>query len=71
MTLRAGVISRAHASPDITMFNRGNALVRLGEREIGTARLEQVVAAYDACLTVVETVWPPELVEQLRSHSLD
>jgi hypothetical protein len=53
------------------MFNRGNALVRLGEREIGTARLEQVVAAYDACLTVVETVWPPELVEQLRSHSLD
>jgi len=43
------------------------ALERLGERESGTARLEQAVAAYDACLTLVETVWPAEGVQQVRS----
>jgi hypothetical protein len=30
------------------MNNLGNALLRLGERESGTARLEQPVAAWDA-----------------------
>jgi hypothetical protein len=31
-------------------------------------RLEQAVAAYDACLTVVQTIWPPEWVQEVRSH---
>jgi len=34
----------------MTQNNRGNALLGLGERESGTARLEQAVAAYDAAL---------------------
>ena len=52
----------------MTQNNRGNALLGLGERESGTARLEQAVAAFDACLTVTEAAWPPEWVQQLRSH---
>jgi hypothetical protein len=31
-------------------LNLGNALAKLGERENGTARLEQAVAAYNAAL---------------------
>jgi hypothetical protein len=34
----------------MTQTNRGTALLRLGERESGTARLEQAVAAYDEAL---------------------
>ncbi len=34
-----------------TQNNLGNALLRLGERESGTARLEEAVAAYRAALT--------------------
>jgi tetratricopeptide (TPR) repeat protein len=33
-----------------TQNNLGNALMRLGERESGTARLEEAVAAYRAAL---------------------
>ena len=33
-----------------TQNNLGNALVALGERETGTARLEEAVAAYRAAL---------------------
>jgi tetratricopeptide (TPR) repeat protein len=51
-----------------TQNNLGAALTTLGERESGTARLEEAVAAFDACLTVVETVWPAEWVQQVRSH---
>jgi hypothetical protein len=50
-----------------TQNNRGVALEKLGERESGTARLEEAVAAYNACLTHVETVWPVERVQQVRS----
>ena len=34
----------------MTQVNLGNALARLGERERGTARLEQAVAAYQLAL---------------------
>ena len=34
----------------MTQKNLGNALLRLGERESGTARLEEAVAAYRAAL---------------------
>jgi hypothetical protein len=51
-----------------TQNNLGNALWRLGERESGTARLEEAVAAFDACLTVMETAWPEEWVQEVRSH---
>ena len=36
----------------MTQMNLGNALVTLGERENGTARLKQAVAAFDAALTI-------------------
>ncbi|MBV8397372.1 MAG: tetratricopeptide repeat protein, partial [Acetobacteraceae bacterium] len=34
----------------MTQMNLGNALLRLGERESGTKRLEEAVAAYRAAL---------------------
>ncbi len=34
----------------VTQNNLGNALATLGERESGTARLEEAVAAYRAAL---------------------
>jgi hypothetical protein len=49
-----------------TQNNLGTALSMLGERESGTARLEEAVAAFTACLTVTESVWPPEWLNQLR-----
>jgi hypothetical protein len=52
----------------MTQNNLGNALQTLGERESGTARLEEAVAAFAACLTVTETTWPSEWVQQARSH---
>ena len=51
-----------------TQISLGNALKVLGERETGTAQLEEAVAAFDACLTVTETAWPKERVEEVRSH---
>ena len=51
-----------------TQNNLGNTLLRLGERESGSARLEEAAAAFDACLTVTETAWPEERVQQVRSH---
>jgi hypothetical protein len=51
-----------------TQNNLGTALKVLGERESGTARLEEAVTAFDACLTVTETAWPEEWVEEVRSH---
>jgi hypothetical protein len=52
----------------MTQTNLGAALWRLGERESGTARLEEAVSAFDACLTVTETAWPEEWAQQVRSH---
>jgi hypothetical protein len=40
----------------MTQNNLGNALGRLGKRESGPARLQEAVVAFDACLTVTETV---------------
>lgn len=36
----------------VTLNSLGNALTTLGQRESGTAQLEEAVAAYDAALTV-------------------
>ena len=36
----------------MTQMNLGNALVTLGERESGTARLEEAVAAYNGALEI-------------------
>jgi hypothetical protein len=36
----------------LTQNNLGNALMKLGERESGTIRLEEAVAAYDAVVSV-------------------
>jgi hypothetical protein len=55
----------------VTQVNLGAALATLGEREAGTARLEQAVAAFDACLTVVAFAWPDEKVRVVRQHRDD
>jgi hypothetical protein len=54
-------------------MNLGAALATLGDRESGTARLEEAVAAFRACLAVTTPVWPPEwvrLVEIRRDETL-
>ena len=53
----------------MTQNNLGNALQRLGNRESGTGRLEEAVAAFDACLIVTVSVWPPEWVSQVRARA--
>ena len=46
----------------------GIALAVLGERESGTARLEEAVAAWELCLTVVESAWPQDWVQSVRKN---
>jgi hypothetical protein len=40
----------------------------LGERESGTARLEEGVAAWNACLAVTTSVWPPDWVRIVETR---
>ena len=51
-----------------TQMNLGNALETLGERESGTARLEEAVAAFDACLTVTTSAWPVQWVRYVQGR---
>ena len=45
------------------------ALATLGERESGTARLQDaVVATWDASLEVTTAVWPPEWVRSVETR---
>jgi hypothetical protein len=55
----------------LTQMNLGNALATLGSSEVGTARLEEAVAGFDACLTVVVSAWPDEWVRDVRRHRDD
>ena len=55
----------------VTQNALGTALQALGERESGTARLEALkgaVAAWEACLTVTASTWPPEWVQFVRTR---
>ena len=52
----------------MTQNNLGNALWTLGQRGSGTARLEEAVAAWDACLIVTASVWPSEWVQDVRDR---
>ena len=40
----------------------------LGQRESGTARLEDAVEAWDKCLVAVTSVWPTEWIEGVGSR---
>ena len=51
----------------MTQNNLGTALRTLGARESGTARLEEAVAAFEVCLTIIETAWSKEWVQVVRS----
>jgi hypothetical protein len=33
-----------------------------------TARLEEAVAAWEACLTVIKSIWPPEWVQFVQTR---
>ena len=48
--LRRRLLDAASSLPGVAQNNLGNALSALGERESGTARLEEAVAAYRAAL---------------------
>ena len=52
----------------MTQNNLGNALRALGDRESGTARLEEAVAAWNACLEVTTSVWPPEWIREIETR---
>jgi Tetratricopeptide repeat len=52
----------------MTQNNLGNALLTLGQRESGTACLEEAIATWEACLIVVAHVWPPDWVQYVRDH---
>jgi hypothetical protein len=54
-----------------TKNNLGNALRILGEREAGTARLEEAVAAYRAALEVGEGAWPASWVQGARARIVE
>ena len=49
----------------------GNALSTLGGRESGTARLEEAIGCWDACLTVAVPAWLPERVQTVRASRHD
>ena len=51
-----------------TQNNLGTAPSTLGERVSGTARLEEAVAAFEACLTVTASVWPVKRVRDVQTH---
>jgi len=38
-----------------TQNNLGTALLALGQRESGTARLEEAISSWDACLTIASS----------------
>ena len=68
-TLLAGMTrERAPLDWATTQMNLGTALARLGERESGTARLEEAVVAFNACLTVTASVWPISWLRSLQAH---
>jgi hypothetical protein len=48
--------------------NLGLALASLGERESRTAHLREVVAAWEAHLTMTASTWPQGRVQDVRSH---
>ena len=50
-----------------TQMNLGTALARLGEREIGTGKLEEAVTAFNACLALTTPVWPPDWVRFVKT----
>ena len=52
----------------MTQMNLGNALRTLGQRESGTGRLEEAVAAWEACLEVITSVWPPDWVRIVETR---
>ena len=55
----------------VTQNALGIALRALGDRESGTARLEELgeaVAAWDACLTIAKSAWPPEWVKFVQTR---
>ena len=55
----------------MTQNNLGNALRALGARESGTARLEEAIGCWDACLTVAASAWLPEWVQAVRANRHD
>jgi tetratricopeptide (TPR) repeat protein len=52
----------------ITQNNLGNTLLRLGERESGTGRLEEAVAAYKAALVVFEPAKATHYIEITKKN---
>jgi tetratricopeptide (TPR) repeat protein len=52
----------------MTQNNLGTALRTLGQRESGTARLEEAVAAWNDCLEITASILPAQWVSGLRAR---
>jgi hypothetical protein len=52
-------------------MNLCNALSMFGQRERGTAQLEEGINSWDACLTVASSAWLPESVQTVRANRND
>ena len=52
----------------MTQMNLGNALRTLGQRDSGTARLEEAVTAWNASLEVFTSVWPLDWVRIVETR---
>ena len=51
-----------------TQANLGDALSSLGARDAGTELLEEAVVAWNTSLPVIESAWPPERIQRVRSR---
>jgi hypothetical protein len=59
---------RAPSQWALIQYFLGLALEKIGEQEIGTGRLEEAVAVWEACLTVAPSTWPPARVQEVGSR---
>ena len=52
----------------MTQNNLGNALRALGDRESGAARLLEAAEAWNACLEVTASAWPPDWIREIETQ---
>ena len=66
LALQEGTRERVPLDWAETQMNLGKALTMLGKRKAEARHLEEAVVAWNLCLSVVETAWPSEWVQEVR-----
>lgn len=64
------VLTRSRVPLDwaTTQYNLGAALAALGQRETGTARLEEAVGTWDNCLKSTGFIWSTEWISRVHAR---